>query len=171
MDARRLGLADLMGESTLRASRGLRLPTVNAVRVVVEGKVHDVLTDAPTVGELLSAMRIRREGGPVTPPPGTPVSRTGHVVVADRQDQPVTTSQGAQYGEAAWYEVPGEGAAHPWLPLGTEVTVTNLATGESRTVVINDRGPFGGRIIDLSRAAFQALAPLGQGVMAVRLTW
>jgi rare lipoprotein A (peptidoglycan hydrolase) len=38
-------------------------------------------------------------------------------------------------------------------------------------VVINDRGPFGGRIIDLSPEAFSALAPLGQGVMQVRLTW
>jgi rare lipoprotein A len=51
------------------------------------------------------------------------------------------------------------------------VTVTNIATGESVVVVINDRGPFGGRIIDLSDEAFAVLAPLGQGVMQVRLTW
>ena len=59
----------------------------------------------------------------------------------------------------------------PWLPFGTHVTVTNIATGESVVVVINDRGPFGGRIIDLSDEAFAVLAPLGQGVMQVRLTW
>jgi rare lipoprotein A len=49
--------------------------------------------------------------------------------------------------------------------------VTNVATGESVVVVINDRGPFGGRIIDLSDEAFARLAPLGQGVMQVRLAW
>jgi rare lipoprotein A len=62
-------------------------------------------------------------------------------------------------------------AAHPWLPFGTHVTVTDLANGRSVTVVINDRGPFGGRIIDLSPQAFALLAPLPQGVCEVRLTW
>jgi rare lipoprotein A len=51
------------------------------------------------------------------------------------------------------------------------VTVTYLASGKSIEVVINDRGPFGGRVIDLSDEAFEALAPLSQGVMDVRLTW
>jgi hypothetical protein len=118
-------------------------------------------------------MRIRRhEAIPVTPPPGTPLRRIDRILVRERHPPALAgADQGVEYGDAAWYEVPGEGAAHPWLPLGTEVTVTNLATGEARTVVINDRGPFGGRIIDLSRTAFESLAPLGQGVMAVRLTW
>jgi len=49
--------------------------------------------------------------------------------------------------------------------------VTNLDNGRSVTVVINDRGPFGGRIIDLSPEAFSAIASLGQGVAHVRLTW
>jgi hypothetical protein len=81
---------------------------------------------------------------------------------------------GTQVGEASWYSfAPGDGltAAHPWLPFGTVVTVTNLGTGESVQVVINDRGPFGGRIIDLSDLAFARIAPLGQGVCRVRLTW
>jgi rare lipoprotein A len=84
-----------------------------------------------------------------------------------------TGAAGTQVGEASWYYAPGSGytAAHPWLPFGTHVTVTNLATGESVVVVINDRGPFGGRVIDLSPEAFSALAPLGAGVMQVRLTW
>jgi rare lipoprotein A len=81
---------------------------------------------------------------------------------------------GSETGEASWYGfAPGSGftAAHPWLPFGTVVTVTYVATGTSIEVVINDRGPFGGRIIDLSDEAFAALAPLSQGVMDVRLTW
>ena len=47
-------------------------------------------------------------------------------------------------------------AAHPSLPFGTWVTVTGPAGSVS--VRINDRGPFvGGRIIDLSRAAAEAI--------------
>jgi hypothetical protein len=81
---------------------------------------------------------------------------------------------GSQVGEASWYSfAPGSGltAAHPWLPFGTVVTVTNLANGSTVQVVINDRGPFGGRVIDLSDEAFARLAPLSQGVCQVRLTW
>ena len=55
---------------------------------------------------------------------------------------------------------------------GTHVTVTDLATGRSVTVVIDDRGPFApGRVIDLSPEAFAALSPLGRGVLHVALSW
>jgi hypothetical protein len=87
----------------------------------------------------------------------------------------VTPAQprGTETGDASWYYAPGSGltAAHPWLPFGTVVTVTNLANGKTVQVVINDRGPFGGRIIDLSPEAFSTLAPLGTGVLHVQLTW
>jgi rare lipoprotein A len=79
-----------------------------------------------------------------------------------------------QLGNATWYDPPWTGmtAAHPWLPFGTHVTVTDLTTGRSVTVVIDDRGPFGtGRIIDLSPEAFQQLEPLGRGVLHVDLSW
>jgi uncharacterized protein YabE (DUF348 family) len=80
---------------------------------------------------------------------------------------------GSEWGQASWYYAPGNGltAAHPWLPFGTVVTVTNVATGSSVRVVIDDRGPFGGRIIDLSPEAFSRIAPLGQGVCQVHITW
>src|SRR3954466_9882997 len=49
-------------------------------------------------------------------------------------------------------------AAHKSIPFGTKVRVTNLVNGLSAIVRINDRGPFvGGRIIDLTPAAAQAL--------------
>jgi rare lipoprotein A len=86
--------------------------------------------------------------------------------------QPVGMVHGTLVGEASWYYVNDTlFAASPWLPKGTSVTVTNLSTGDSVTVVINDRGPFGGRIIDLSEYAFSQIAPLGQGVCDVRITW
>jgi rare lipoprotein A len=47
----------------------------------------------------------------------------------------------------------GRNAASRTLPLGTQARVTNLETGKSATVVIEDRGPYvDGRIVDLSPA-------------------
>ncbi len=61
-------------------------------------------------------------------------------------------------------------AAHPYLPFGTLVRVTNLGNGASVTVRINDRGPFGGgRIIDLSRGAAEALGIIYSGEAYVAL--
>jgi hypothetical protein len=84
------------------------------------------------------------------------------------------TGATSQRGSATWYDPPWSGltAAHPWLPFGTRVIVTDRTTGRSVTVVIDDRGPFApGRIIDLSPEAFERLAPLGRGVLDVALSW
>jgi rare lipoprotein A (peptidoglycan hydrolase) len=61
-------------------------------------------------------------------------------------------------------------AAHRSLPFGTRVRVTDLATGAAVEVRINDRGPFvPGRVIDLSRAAAEALGAISRGVIDVRV--
>ena len=61
-------------------------------------------------------------------------------------------------------------AAHRTLPFGTRVRVTNVTTGQSVTVRINDRGPFvPGRVVDVSHAAAQNLGMTGQGVAKVKL--
>jgi len=61
-------------------------------------------------------------------------------------------------------------AAHPTLPLGTLVKVTNLTTQRSVVVRINDRGPFvPGRIIDLSYYAAWVLRFDQLGLQRVRL--
>ena len=61
-------------------------------------------------------------------------------------------------------------AAHKTLPFGTLVEVVHQRNGSSVTVRINDRGPFvAGRIIDLSRAAAEALSMTGEGVARVAL--
>ena len=55
-------------------------------------------------------------------------------------------------------------AAHKTLPFGTEVRVTNERTGKSVVVRINDRGPYAhGRVIDLSKAAAEAVSISGVG--------
>jgi peptidoglycan lytic transglycosylase len=79
----------------------------------------------------------------------------------------------SRYGEASWYQCSGSYAAHLSLPFGTVVTVTNLDSGRTVTVVINDRGPYGiaDRIIDLCSTAFAQIAPLAQGVARVKISW
>ncbi len=59
--------------------------------------------------------------------------------------------------------------AHPTLPLGTRVLVTSDTTGRSVVVTVNDRGPYGGRIVDLSRAAAARIGMLGSGTASVTL--
>ena len=90
-----------------------------------------------------------------------------------------------QTGEASWYGAQHHGkqtasgtifdqagltAAHPSLPFGSRIKVTNLANGKSVEVEITDRGPFAGnRIIDLSNAAAKALEMIESGTTTVRL--
>lgn len=92
----------------------------------------------------------------------------------------------AEVGEASWYGIEERGrptasgepmdpgamtAAHLTLPFGTIVQVTNLESGASVHVRINDRGPFvKSRVIDLSHEAARRLGILRQGVAQVRLT-
>ena len=59
-------------------------------------------------------------------------------------------------------------AAHPTLPFGTLVTVTNTYNNRQVTVRVNDRGPFvAARIIDVSRAAAEILDMITTGTAPV----
>jgi len=103
-----------------------------------------------------------------------------------RSKPPIQERPGAvQEGTASWYGPGFHGnrtssgevydqydltAAHPTLPLGTRVAVTNLQNGKVVEVRINDRGPFvKGRSIDLSYAAARTLGMLGPGTVPVRI--
>lgn len=60
--------------------------------------------------------------------------------------------------------------AHPSLPFGTRVKVTNLRNGRSVVVRVNDRGPFvGKRIADLSQAAASEIGMMRRGVARARI--
>lgn len=60
-------------------------------------------------------------------------------------------------------------AAHRTLPFGTMVEVTNIQTGRSVIVRINDRGPYiRGRVIDLTPAGARAIG--SSGLAPVTLT-
>jgi len=61
-------------------------------------------------------------------------------------------------------------AAHPTLPFGTKLKVTNVATGRSVTVRVNDRGPYvAGRVVDVSYSAANALGMVDRGIASVKL--
>src|SRR5947207_10531457 len=90
-----------------------------------------------------------------------------------------------QIGTASWYGDYFQGkatasgepynmydltAAHPSLPLGSMVKVTNLRNGRAVVVRVNDRGPIiPGRIIDLSYSAARVLNFRDKGLQRVRL--
>ncbi len=61
-------------------------------------------------------------------------------------------------------------AAHKKLPFGTMLVVTNLESGKSVKVKVNDRGPFiKGRVIDLTRAAFAKIGDTQKGIIPVKI--
>jgi rare lipoprotein A len=91
-------------------------------------------------------------------------------------------TRGASGGLASFYSEAGQTAsgerfdaheltaAHPTLPFGTRLRVTNVATGRSVTVRVNDRGPFvPGRVVDVSYAAAETLGMVGRGIARVKL--
>lgn len=103
-----------------------------------------------------------------------------------RHDLPERSDSGyVEEGNASWYGPPFHGrrasngeiydmnkltAAHRTMAFNTMVRVTNLTNGKIVVVRITDRGPFvENRIIDLSRAAAQAIESIGPGVVPVRL--
>ena len=97
-------------------------------------------------------------------------------------DKNAAESQVASHGLASFYTegthtASGERfdtheltAAHRTLPFGTRLRVTNVATGRSVTVRVNDRGPFvPGRVVDVSHSAAETLGMVGGGIAKVKL--
>ena len=92
----------------------------------------------------------------------------------------------AETGQASWYGKAHQGertasgepfdmhaltAAHRTLPFGTIVRVTDVRSGRSVKVRINDRGPIRhDRIIDLSYEAAKRLGFIARGTARVEIT-
>ncbi len=117
----------------------------------------------------------------------TQVTLPNQALAGSKPESPAKLNHHSPYqvGTASWYgeyfvgraTASGEPynmydltAAHPTLPLGTWVRVTNLHNGRRVYVRINDRGPIvPGRIIDLSYSAAQSLRFASKGLERVRL--
>ena len=77
---------------------------------------------------------------------------------------------GAETGRASWFANTPRTAAHRSLPFGTRLRIVRTDTGAATIVNVAGRGPFlPGRVVDLSRDAFRALAPLATGTIPVRV--
>ena len=108
--------------------------------------------DAPS----LPSLNLRRE-------PDIAIQETSYGV-ASYYSRGVRTASGERFNASELT------AAHRTLKFGTRVRVTNVATGKSVMVLINDRGPFvRGRVIDVSRSAAESLGMVGRGVAKVKL--
>lgn len=120
--------------------------------------------DGEKIGEALIAERILAEPieqitgrGTKHPPVAAPIpARSAMQLPA-----------GATPGSASWYYASGFTAASRDYPTGTRLRITDLGDGQSVDVTVVTYGPatWTGHLIDLSPDAFQALAPLGAGVL------
>lgn len=80
--------------------------------------------------------------------------------------KPAQTTGGIVEGKASWYD--GTGAACNDFPMGSRIRVTNTDNGQSVDTTIVSTGPFiPGRVVDLNRADFAAIADLSTGVVDV----
>jgi rare lipoprotein A len=79
-------------------------------------------------------------------------------------------TEGTQTASGERFDTNELTAAHRTLPFGTRLRVTNVATGRSVTVRVNDRGPFvPGRDVDVSYSAAETLGMVGRGIAKVKL--
>ena len=95
----------------------------------------------------------------------TPAAMTdGSVGIASFYKYEAKTASGEQFNPRELT------AAHRTLPFGTRLRVTNVATGQSVTLRVNDRGPFiPGRVVDVSHSAAEALGMVDRGITKVKL--
>ena len=105
----------------------------------------------------------------VTPAPFAPV-RTATGIPGTAQGLASFYTEGTRTASGEKFNTLELTAAHPTLPFGTRLRVTNVTTGRSVTVRVNDRGPYvPGRIVDVSYSAAASLGMVGRGVAKVKL--
>lgn len=150
----------------LRSAQAQARKTVSEARARARemARVADVPLTPRAVAPEVVATRVAES---VSPPSSRPdsasspgVTQTGTASMYSDQLAGKPTASGEPYDPAAMT------AAHPSLPLGTWVSVRG--PGGTALVRINDRGPFvAGRIIDLSRAAANAVGLPGIGTVTL----
>jgi rare lipoprotein A len=143
-----------------------------------------------TVTERSTSLGVSPQASPAQAVPQRRASVAHHrVAAASKKHTPFTTSRAAAkpaaptaVGIASFYKYEAKTAsgeqfnpreltaAHRTLPFGTRLRVTNVATGQSVTVRVNDRGPFiHGRVVDVSLSAAEELGMIDRGITKVKL--
>jgi rare lipoprotein A len=165
----------------------IRRKAAHLLAVLVASAALAACTQSPAItnkSELLSTGRHASVEGART----TPIAANKRVAAITKNYTPLATdnhaaetkspsyglasyySEGAQTASGEQFDLNALTAAHPNLPFGTKLRVTNVATGRSVIVRVNDRGPFvPGRVVDVSSSAAAALGIVGQGTAKVKL--
>jgi peptidoglycan lytic transglycosylase len=167
--------------SSARVREAPRLLAVALMAATLAACAQSSVTDksASLAGGGQASPEPNRKASSVTSRHATAVAKKPSALATAKQ---AAGTEDASYGLASFYSydpqtASGEEfnpreltAAHRTLPFGTRVRVTNVATGQSVTVRVNDRGPFiPGRIVDVSHTAAETLGIVGRGVAKVKL--
>ncbi|KPG64363.1 hypothetical protein AK828_02075 [Cutibacterium acnes] len=133
---------------------------------VSEKKVSSKVVNAPVTQVIKVGTKTASSSSPSTRSSSDPVAR-GITCLASTYGEGDGTA-GGPTASGETFDPSAFTAASKTLPLGSTIRVTNVSNGRTVTVRINDRGPYvGGRCLDLSTAAMNAIAP-GQGLVTVR---
>ena len=133
---------------------------------VSEKKVSSKVVNAPVTQVIKVGTKTASSSSPSTRSSSDPVTRGITCLASTYGEGDGTAGGSTASGET--FDPSAFTAASKTLPLGSTIRVTNVSNGRTVTVRINDRGPYvGGRCLDLSTAAMNAIAP-GQGLVTVR---
>jgi rare lipoprotein A (peptidoglycan hydrolase) len=158
-----------------------RLPMLQPIRVrALWGGTIVRLAVGVSLSLAIYACSAQAPTPPPLPPPPPPVQPAPPVAAAPQEvgKPKVTTAsfyspalQGHPTTSGEAYDEHAMTAASKTLPIGTHAKVTNLKTGKSVVVRINDHGPFvKGRGIDLSRDAAKHIGIDHRGTAKVKVT-
>jgi rare lipoprotein A len=124
----------------------------------------------------------RNGGNEATPPQERPAPITSEATAKPEPDRSGRTRLGVasfyadrfagrEMADGTAMDPGGDNAASRTLPLGTSAKVTNIATGQSAIVTIQDRGPYAkGRLVDLSPSTAQKIGiTRSKGVARVKV--
>ena len=157
-----------------------RLPSCSGRRCLRAARNHPSSAEIPNFPAPATRRRCNATGPPRSSPtgvlqpsrsiprlPGT-TARPRHRSL--RGELPASTPRTRRRRAARKFDTNDLTAAHPTLPFGTKLRVTNVATGRSVTVRVNDRGPYvPGRVVDVSHSAADALGMVRSGIAEVKL--
>src|ERR1700689_3650369 len=158
----------------LAASLAMSTAALTAARASTPGGLAPPTAVTPKSSELATeqpASPQRRSAQRLSPQIKGPIDRSGKKRVGKASFY-AHMFAGRKMADGKQMDPQNDNAASRTLPLGTTAKVTNLETGKSAFVTIQDRGPYvDGRIVDLSPATAQEIGiSHRQGVARVEVS-
>lgn len=126
----------------------------------VEKPVKPVVSQ-PTVSQPIATQPTTQRPSPV---PYVRYNKNGFASWYRLSDHGLKTSSGEVY------DLYGKTAAHPSLPLGSRVQITNLDNGKTAVVTINDRVAENGSLVRVSYIVAKQLQLLGRSQQQINVT-